>query len=57
MYQSFHATLEGVMISPSGMVSVCSGGQLELTYTVAGTLLEWSFFLVPEGETMARRYF
>ena len=57
MYQSFHAILEGVMISPSGVVSVCSGGQLELTCTVPGTFLEWTFFLVPEGETMARRFF
>jgi hypothetical protein len=28
-----------------------------LTCTTPGTLLEWSFFLVPEGETMARRYY
>ena len=47
----------GVVISPE-VVSVCSGGsQLELTCTVAGTFLEWSFFLVPEGETMARNFF
>ena len=46
----------GVVISPPGVVSVCSGGQLELTCTVAGTFLEWSFFLVTEGETMARRF-
>ena len=47
----------GVVISPPEVASVCSGGQLELTCTVAGTFLEWSFFLVPEGETMARRFF
>ena len=52
-----HAILEGVVISPPGVVSVCSGDQLELTCTVHGTFLEWSFFLVPEGETMARRYY
>ena len=51
-----HAILEGVVISPPGMVSVCSGGQLELTCIVPGTFLEWNFFLVPEGETMARRH-
>ena len=45
------------MISPSGVASVCSGGQLELTCTTPGTILEWSFFLVPEGEIMARRFF
>ena len=47
----------GVVISPPEVTSVCSGGQLELTCTVPGTFLEWSFFLVPEGETMARRFF
>ena len=52
-----HLILEGVMISPSGVASVCSGGQLELICTVAGTFLQWSFFLFPEGETMARRFF
>jgi hypothetical protein len=46
----------GMMISPPGVASVCSGGQLELTCTTPGTLVEWSLFLVPEGETMARRY-
>ena len=45
----------GVVISPFEVVSVCSGGQLELTCTVDGAFLEWSFFLVPEGE-VARRY-
>jgi hypothetical protein len=45
----------GVMISP-GVASVCSGDQLVLTCTTSGKFLEWSFFLVPEGETMARRY-
>jgi hypothetical protein len=50
--------LIGVMISPPGVASVCSGDQLELTCTTVtpGTFVEWSFFLVPEGETMARRY-
>ena len=47
----------GVVISPTEVVSVCSGGQLELTCTVPGTFLEWSFFLVTEGETAARRLF
>ncbi|MCG8626226.1 MAG: hypothetical protein MJE68_30040 [Proteobacteria bacterium] len=57
MYNIIRAILEGVVISPPGVASVCSGGQLELTCTVPGTLLEWSFFLVPERETMARRFF
>jgi hypothetical protein len=46
----------GVMISPPGVASVCSGDQLELTCTTPGTFLEWNFFLVPEGGTTARRY-
>jgi hypothetical protein len=46
----------GVMISPPGVASVCSGGQLDLTCTTPGTFLEWSFFLVPEGDTSGRRY-
>ena len=47
----------GVVISPPEVASVCSGDQLELTCTVAETFLEWSVFLVPEGETMARKFF
>ena len=52
----FHT--DAVSISPSQMVSVCSGDQLtlELTCTVTGRFVQWSFFLIPEGETAARRY-
>jgi hypothetical protein len=44
------------MISPPGVASVCSGEQLDLICTTPGTLLEWSFFLVPWEETTAIRY-
>ena len=59
MAQLLHVILImiGVVISPPKVVTVCSGGQLELTCIVAGTFLEWSFFLVPERETMARKFF
>jgi hypothetical protein len=47
----------GVMISPPGIVSVCSGDQLELTCTTPGSLLEWTFFLVRARELEGdRRY-
>ena len=46
----------GVVICPPGIAPVCQGDQLELTCTVTGRFLEWSFFLIPEGETTARRY-
>ena len=45
-----------VTISPSQTASVCRGAQLELTCTTTGSLLEWSFLLVPEGEKTARPY-
>ena len=38
------------MISPPEAAPVCSGNMLELTCTVTGS------FLIPEGETTARRY-
>ena len=46
----------GMMISPLGMAPACSGDQLELTCTTRGRFLEWSFSLIPEGDTTARRY-
>lgn len=46
----------GVVICPLAIAPVCQGDQLELTCTVTGRFLEWSFFLIPEGETTARRY-
>ena len=46
----------GVMISPPGVAPVCNGDQLELTCTMPGSFVEWSFFLIPEGETTARGY-
>lgn len=45
-----------MVICPPGIAPVCQGDQLELTCTVTGKFLEWSFFLVPEGETAAKRY-
>ena len=45
-----------MIISPPGIAPVCRGDQLELTCTVTGSFLEWSFSLIPEGETTARRY-
>ena len=36
-----------VALSPSGLVLVCSGGQLELMCTTAGGFLEWDIFRVP----------
>ena len=52
MANQFMLIMIGVVISPLE-VAVCSGDQLELTCTVPGTLLEWSFILVSEGD---RRY-
>ena len=50
------AIITGVMISPPGIAPVCSGDQLELICTTTGRFLELSFFLIPEGDTTARRY-
>ena len=46
-----------MVITPSGVAPVCNRGLLELTCTTPGSFLEWSFFLIPEGETTVRRYF
>ena len=35
------------MISPSGVATVCSGHQLELTCTTSGPIHEWSFSFIP----------
>ena len=43
-------------ISPSHMASVCRGDQLELICTTTGRILEWSFSLIPTGETTAVTY-
>ena len=45
---SYHMHAGNVMISPSGVATVCSGRQLELTCTTSGrntsiVLQEWSF--------------
>ena len=49
--------ITGLMtISPSETASACSGDQLNLTCTVTGSFLQWSFSLIPEGETTARGY-
>ena len=46
-----------VVISPSGGVApACSGDLLELTCTTLGSFAEWSFFLIPEQETTARKF-
>ena len=44
-------------ISPSHMVSVCKGDQLELICTTTGKFLEWSFSLIPTEETTAVTHF
>ena len=46
----------GVMISPHGIASSCSGDSLELTCTTPGSFAEWSFFLIPEQEAAARKF-
>ena len=43
-----------VIISPSEIAPTCSGDQLNLTCNVTGSFLQWSFSLIPEGETTAR---
>ena len=58
-HNSQHPTaiaLGAVTISPSGTASACQGDQLELTCVITGRFLEWSFPLIPEGDTTARRY-
>ena len=45
-----------VAIHPSGMTYVCNGGQVELTCTTTGPFLEWSFNLIQENATTARRF-
>ena len=43
-------------ISPPEITSVCRGYQLDLMCTVTGSFLQWSFSLIPEGETTPRPY-
>ena len=45
-----------VLISPPGMVSVCNGDELDLTCTITGPILVWSFNLIPESATSPVRY-
>ena len=45
-----------VMLSPSGITSVCNGDQIELTCNTTGSQVEWSVFGIPEGRTTAVRY-
>ena len=40
-----------MVLSPSGVALVCSGGQLELTCTTAGAFLEWDFHISENGTT------
>ena len=53
---TLHIHAGTVTISPPEKVSVCRGHQLELTCNVTGSVLQWSFSLIPEGETTTRRY-
>ena len=41
-----------MVLSPSGVALVCSGGQLELTCTTAGAFLEWDFHISENGTTI-----
>ena len=47
-------------ISPSGIISVCSGDQLELTCTITDSrsfaLLRWNVTLIPENATTPKVY-
>ena len=44
-------------ISPPEQALACRGeDHLELTCAITGRLLEWSFDLIPEGESTATRY-
>ena len=42
-----------VTISPSGVASVCSGDELELTCTTTEDLLQWRFSVIRGNETTA----
>ena len=42
-----------LMISPSGIASVCSGGHLDITCTTSGTFIRW--YIRPENENSASR--
>ena len=41
-------------MSPSGIVSVCSGDSLELNCSTSGNILEWSFQLAPTTSKYTR---
>ena len=43
-----------MVLSPSGVALVCSGGQLELICTTAGAFLEWDFHISENGTTTTR---
>ena len=53
---TLHTYTGTVRISPPEKASVCREQQLELTCTTTGSFLQWSFSLIPEGETTTRRY-
>ena len=44
------------MISPVGIVPVCSGALFELSCNTTGSPLEWRFSLTPENGTTATEY-
>ena len=48
-----YTDLGTVTLSPPGVALVCSGGQLELVCTTAGSFLEWRFRIFLENETTA----
>ena len=45
-----------VSTSPSGVATVCSGDQLELTCNITGRILDWSFFMIDDETGAARKY-
>ena len=53
--QSGCAAAGAMIVSPSGVASVCSGDQLELRCTTSGSLLKWAFILTPDN-AVARAY-
>ena len=57
LLQIYETKAGSVVISPPGGVApACSGDLLELTCTTLGSFAEWSFFLIPEQETTARKF-
>ena len=48
---AYYANPGVVTLSPPGVAPVCSGGQLELMCTTAGSALDWRFRVFLENET------